>query len=132
MLDIVIRVAINAIALVAAVRLVPDAVFRGELWQLVAVAVVFGLINAYLRPIVKALSLPLNLLTFGLVGFAINTGLMLLLALLSGQFGLGFQLAGWPPGAFGVDVLIVAFLASLVISFVSTILALVRRLTPGM
>lgn len=132
MLDIVIRIVINAIALIAAVRLVPDATFGGDLVRLVVVAAVFGLINAYLRPIVKALSLPLTLLTFGIVGFVINTALLMLLALISDQFQLGFTLHGWPPGAIDANVLITAFLAALVISIVSTLLALVRRLTPGM
>jgi len=58
MADIAIRTLINAVALVAAVQLVPGAVFEGEWWQLAAVAAIFGLINAYLRPIVKLLSLP--------------------------------------------------------------------------
>jgi putative membrane protein len=132
MLDLVIRIVINAIALVAAIRLVPDADFDGGLVKLIAVAAVFGVMNAYLRPIVKALSLPLTLLTFGLVGLVINTALLMLLALLSGQLGLGLTLHGWPPGAIDLNVIITAVLAALVVSIVSTLLALTRRLAPGM
>jgi putative membrane protein len=131
MIDIVIRVAIIAIALIAAVFIVPGAEFTGEWWQLAAIAAIFGLINAYLRPIVKLLSLPLNLIGFGLVGFVINTGLLLLVAFVSGQFDLGLSFAGWPSGAFDLDVVVAAFLTSLVISIVSTALALVRVLVPG-
>ena len=130
MLDIGIRILINAIALVAAVQLVPRAAFEGEWWQLAIVAAIFGLINAYLRPIVKLLSLPLSLFAFGLVGFAINAAMLLLLAFLSGQLDLGFSLAGWPPGAIDVDVIVTAVLAALVVSVVSTVLALVRLVTP--
>ena len=129
MTEFVVRLIINALALVAAVRLVPDVVFGGEWWQLGAVALIFGLINTYIRPIVKLLSLPLNLVAFGLVGFAINTGLLLLLAFASDQLDLGFRIAGWPP-EFGLDVLVAAFLASLVISIVSTILGLIRLVVP--
>jgi putative membrane protein len=118
------------VALVAAVQLVPRVAFAGEWWQLAIVAAVFGLINAYLRPIVKLISLPLNLFAFGLVGFVINTGLLMLLALVSGQFDLGFSLAGWPPGALDVDVFVAAFLAALVISVVSSLLAFVRLVVP--
>jgi putative membrane protein len=132
MLDIVIRILIIALALIAAVYVVPGAEFAGDLLQLVAVAAVFGLINAYLRPIVKLLSLPLNLLAFGLVGFVINTGLLLLLALISGQFDIGLSFAGWPPGNFDVDVVVAAFLTSLVVSVVSVVLALMRKVVPGM
>ncbi len=130
MADIAIRTLVNAIALAAAVQLVPRASFTGEWWQLAAVAFIFGLINAYLRPIVRLLSLPLNLLSFGLVGFAINAGLLLLLALVSGELRLGFTLAGWPGGGLDADVLVTAFLAALVVSAVSTLLAFVRLITP--
>jgi putative membrane protein len=131
MIDIVIRVVIIAVALIAAVFLVPGAEFAGEWWQLAVIAAIIGLINAYLRPIVKLLSLPLNLIGFGLVGFVINTGLLLLVAFVSGQFDLGLSFAGWPPGAFDLDVVVAAFLTSLVISIVATVLALVRVLAPG-
>lgn len=124
------RILVNAIAVIAAVRLVPDAEFRGEWWQLLLVAAIFGLINAYLRPLLKLLSLPLNLLTFGLIGLAINIGLVLLVAWLSASFDLGFTLAGWPPGRIGVDVIVAAFLTSLVISVVSSLMAFVRLATP--
>jgi putative membrane protein len=128
--DILIRVAINAVALIAAVGLVPRVGFHGEWWQLLIVAAIFGVINAYLRPIVKLLSLPLNLLTFGAVGFVINTALLLLLALVSSQLRLGLTFAGWPTHAFTPDAVLAAFLASLVISVVSTLIALVRLITP--
>ena len=131
MVDFAVRVLINAIALLAAVYLVPGIRAPDELWQLLAVAAIFGLINAYLRPIVKLLSLPLSLFAFGLVGFIINTGLLLLLAFISGQLELGFRIAGWPNGPFDLDVIVAAFLASLVISIVSTVLALVRKIVPG-
>jgi putative membrane protein len=130
--EFLIRTLVNAVALVAAVQLVPGARFEGEWWQLAIVAAIFGLINAYLRPIVKLLSLPLNLLTFGLVGFVINAGLLLLLAFISGQLDLGFSLAGWPRGPLDADVLVTAVLASLVVAAVSSILALVRLVVPRM
>jgi putative membrane protein len=131
MLDIVIRVAIIAVALVVAITLVPDAEFNGDWWQLALLAAVFGLVNAYLRPIVKLLSLPLNLIGFGLVGFVINTALLLLVALIGQQLDLDLTFAGWPQAAFDLDVAVSAFLTSLVVSVVSTGLALVRVITPG-
>lgn len=131
MIDIVIRVVIIAVALIVAVFIVPGAEFTGDWWQLGVIAAIIGLVNAYLRPIVKLLSLPLNLIGFGLVGFVINTGLLLLVAFVSGQFDLGLSFAGWPPGNFDVDVIVAAFLTSLIISIVSTVLASLRILTPG-
>ncbi len=132
MAEFLIRTLVNAVALVAAVQLVPGARFQGEWWQLAIVAAMFGLINAYLRPIVKLLSLPLNLLTFGLVGFVINAGLLMLLAFVSGQFELGFSLAGWPGGPLDADVFLTAVMASIVVSVVSSVRAFVRLVVPRM
>ena len=83
MFEFAVRVLVNAIALIAAVKLVPNVAFNGDWWQLILLAIVFGLVNAYIRPIVKLLSLPLNLLTFGLIGLVINTAMVLLAAWLS-------------------------------------------------
>src|SRR3990172_4502439 len=131
MLDIVVRILINAIALFAAVQFVPGAVFDGDIWKLVVLAIVYGLVNAYLRPIVKLLSLPLNLVTFGLVGLVINIAMVMVSAAISDNLNLGFTLGSWPPGAIELDTLIAAFLVSLLISVVSALVALVRKLEPG-
>jgi putative membrane protein len=130
-LDIVIRVVINAVAFVAAVTFVPRAQFRGELWQEVVVALIFGVLNAYLRPIVKLLSLPISIVTVGAVGFVINAAMVLLTGAISERLGLGLRLAGWPGrGDIDLDVIVTALLVSLVVSVVATLLALVRMVTP--
>jgi putative membrane protein len=128
--EFAVRILFNAIAVIAAVRLVPGAAFEGDWLQLGILAAIFGIVNAYLRPIVKLLSLPLNLFSFGLIGFVINTGLVMIVAAISDNLGLGFRLGGWPPGAIDADVILAAFLVSLVVSAVSTLLALVRFSTP--
>jgi putative membrane protein len=132
MLDILIRVVIIAIALMAAVLLVPRVDFNGELWQLGLIALIFGAINAYLKPILRILSLPISLFAVGLFGLVINTLLMLLLAVIVRQLDIEFTLAGWPPGDIDLDVIVVAFLTALVVSVVTTALSTVRRLAPGM
>jgi putative membrane protein len=129
--EFAIRVLINGIALIAAVRLVPNVTFSGDLPQLVVLAVVFGLVNAFVRPIVKLLSLPLTVMTFGLIGFVINAGMVMLSAAIGDNLNLGFQLAGWPPGPLSLDVLIAAFLVAIVLSVVSALAAFVRLATPG-
>lgn len=131
MFEFVVRVLVNAIALIAAVRLIPNVEFRGEWWQLLVLAAIFGVINAYLRPIVKLLSLPLNVMTFGLIGIVINVALVLLAAAIGGTFDLGFTLAGWPPGRIDLDTIIAAFLTSIVISAISAMMAFVRLAAPG-
>jgi putative membrane protein len=131
LVDIIIRVAINAAALIVAVKLVPGVAFTGGLVQLLAMAIVFGLVNGLIRPVVRLLSLPLRLATFGLIGFVINIALVLLAAGLGDSLDLGFTLGGWPPGPIELDTIIAALGTSLVISVVSTAVALVRKVTPG-
>lgn len=131
MADFLVRVIINGIALVAAIKFVPGAAFAGDIWKLALLAIVFGLVNAYLRPIVKMLSLPLNLVTFGLVGLLINIAMVMVSAAISDNLRLGFTLGGWPPGAIELDTLVAAFLVALLISVVSALVALVRKLAPG-
>lgn len=133
MLDFLVRLVINAAALMVAVLLVPRIRFDlgDDPWRLLVVAAIFGLINSYIRPIVSLLSLPLNLFAMGLVGLLVNTAMLLLLAFVSGWLALGFSIAGWPPGDLDAEVVIYAALAALVISLVATALGLVRRLVPG-
>lgn len=131
MTGFLVRLIINALALVAAVQLVPGITldYRANPLALVAVALVFAVINSYLKPIVRLLSLPISFLTLGLVGVVINVAMLLLLAYVSGELRLPFAIAGWPRGPFDLEVIVAALLASLVISVVSTILSLV--LTPA-
>jgi len=107
---------INAVALAAAARLVPGIEVVGDPWwkTLAIMAVIFGLVNALIRPILKGLSCSLIILTLGLFTLVIN-GLMLLLSSWIGkQFGVGFDVAGFLP----------AFWGALVVSAVSFILSI--------
>ena len=131
MFEILIRTAINAVALIVAGRIVPGVTLPDDYIKLGILALVFGLVNAFVRPIVKLLSLPLNLLTFGLIGFVVNAGLVMLAAAISDNLDLGFTLGGWPPGAIELDTLIAALLVSVVLSIVSALVAFVRLATPG-
>jgi putative membrane protein len=110
---------INAVALAAAAYLVPGITIVGETaWATVAImALIFGLINALIRPLLKLLTCPLIILTLGLFTLVIN-GLMLWFSSWIGrQFGVGFTVEGfWS-----------AFWGALVISVVSFFLSLVFR-----
>jgi len=128
--EIIIRVVVVTVAVLVAIRIVPGAQFSGEPWQLVVFAAIVGVINAYIRPIVVLLSLPLRLLSFGLIGLVINTGLLMLAAAVGDSLQLGFTLGGWPPGPIELDTLVAAFLTALLISIVSAFMALLRFATP--
>jgi putative membrane protein len=122
--DLVVRVVINAVALFVAVQLLPDNLlafnFGDAWWKLLAVALVFALVNSYIKPIVKALSMPIGLLTMGLIAFVINAAMLFIVALASDALKLGFKLGTFPP-TINSDAIVGALLAAVIISVVSTL-----------
>jgi putative membrane protein len=105
-----IRVVVNAIALGVACWLLSDISLSGgttteRVLRLLLVAVVFGLVNALVRPIVKLLSLPFILLTLGLLIFVINALMLMLTSWLSGQLGLGFHVDGFGTALVGALII---------------------------
>ena len=114
MRHILIRLLINAVALFAAVKLIPGMHFTGGIGQLLLVAFVFGLVNAVVRPILTLLSCPLIVVTLGLFLLVINALMIWVTSWLSTRFALGFQVDGFLP----------AVLGGLVIGVVSTVLTL--------
>jgi len=120
--ELIIRIVINAIALYVAIQIVPQLSFDfgNDWWKLGAVALIFALVNSYLKPIVKALSFPVSMMTLGLVAFVINAAMLLIVAFLSNQLDLGFRVGGFPPNL-DADAIIGAIIGAVVISLVSTI-----------
>jgi putative membrane protein len=78
------------------------------------VALIFGVLNAAVRPVLWLMTLPLLLLTLGLFTFVLNAVMLWLTGAVSGAFGLGFQVEGFRA----------AFLGALVVSIVSFMLSL--------
>ncbi len=114
-----IRLIINAIALYIAIRYVPGIELHSgslPIWMTIALlALVFGVLNALLRPLITLLTCPLIILTLGLGTLLINTFLFYLTGWIGAQFGWGFTVDGfWP-----------AFLGALVVSVVSVVLSLI-------
>lgn len=112
-MKLILRVLINAVAIWLTSLLVPNFDFTGGVLELIIVAVIFGLVNALIRPIVKLLTLPINLLTLGLFTLVINALMLALTVWLSGALSL--------TGGFFNNLLTV-FLAAILISIVSTVL----------
>jgi putative membrane protein len=124
-IELVIKILVNAAALWVAVKVLPPNLLSFDYgdawWKLLAVALIFALVNSYIRPIVKALAFPITILTLGLISFVINAALLLLVAALSGQFELGFTVGDFPPNLLSADTIIGAIAGAVVISIVSTI-----------
>jgi putative membrane protein len=77
------------------------------------VILVLTLVNAFIRPIVSLLTLPLNCLTFGLFGLVVNA----LMFWLVGQLDLGLKVNGFLPALFGS--LVLSFISGLLNTFVT-------------
>jgi putative membrane protein len=129
--ELIVKILVNAAALFVAVKILPSNLLSfnwgNDWWKLLAVALVFALVNSYIKPIVKALSMPVGLLTLGLVGFVINAAMLLLVALASDTLKLGFKLGTFPP-TLNSDAIIGALVAAVIISVVSTVASI--ALTP--
>ena len=109
-----VRLLVNAAALWVATRLVPGVAYDGGALPLLGVALVFGVVNAFLRPVAKILTFPLIIVTLGIFALVINGLMLWLTSSLSSALGLGFHVSGfWP-----------AFWGGLVVSVVSTILSM--------
>jgi putative membrane protein len=104
---------VDALALAAATWLLGGIDVTGvseteRVVTLVLVAVIFGVVNAVVRPVVKLLSLPFIILTLGLLIFVINALMLLLTSWLSEQLGLGFHVDGFWTAVLGAIVVTVA------------------------
>jgi putative membrane protein len=109
----VLRLLISALALWVAVQIVPGVSYEGEWVKLLLVALVLGLLNALVRPVLVLLSCPMLILTLGLFTLVINALVLWLTSALSSKLGLGFHVTGfWA-----------AFLGALVVSIVSFLLS---------
>jgi putative membrane protein len=79
-----------------------------QLVTLLVVAVIFGLVNAVVRPVVALLSLPLYILTLGLFFFVVNALMLLLTSWIADQVGVPFEVDGFWTAVFGAIVISLA------------------------
>jgi putative membrane protein len=118
--NFLIRVAVNGVALWVA-ALVVNGIHLGEdggslgsnVLSIVLVALLFGVINAFIKPVVKLLSLPFIILTLGLFTFVVNAFMLQITEWVADPLGLSFTI-----DEFFWD----AVLAAVVITFVSWVL----------
>ncbi|MEJ2502679.1 MAG: phage holin family protein [Gemmatimonadota bacterium] len=108
------RLLATAAALWVAVALVPGITYQGGAFGLLGVALVFGVVNAFIRPVLKILTCPLVVLTLGLFVFVLNAFLLWLTAEIAQGFGVGFD----------VDGFVAALIGALIVGVVSTVLNL--------
>lgn len=114
-MSFLLRIAVAAAALAAAAWLLDGIAFTSsdnEALTVLGVALIFGLVNAIVAPVVKLFSLPFIILTLGLLLWVINALMLMLTSWIADGLGLGFRVDG-----FGT-----ALLGALIISVVTAIL----------
>ena len=112
----VLRLLLNAAALWVAVRLVSGITYQGGWVGFLGVALVSGIVNTIVKPVLTLFSLPVILLTLGLFYFVVNALALWITAGISGSLGMGFKVEGfWA-----------AFLGALIVSLVNLGAVLVR------
>ena len=130
MIRFFVSTSINALALWVATILIPAITltpYGGEgLWQRIGsfllVGAIFGLVNAIIAPIIKVLTFPLYILTFGLISFVINGALLLFVAWLSSQIGSDiFTIDGFTSEGLTIESMGWAILGAVIISIASFI-----------
>ena len=109
MLAIVVRIGVVAVALWAPTLLVPGidvtaGTTESRVGTLLAVALVFGLVNAVDKPVVQVLGCAFYSLTLGLIAFVVNALLFLLVGRIAQALGLPFVVDGFWPAFFGAIV----------------------------
>jgi len=118
---LVLRWAINAVALYLAIGTGWIKGIQAEdtsIWAILGLALIFGLVNVLLRPLIKFITCPVILLTLGLFTLVINAVLFWLTGLLGELVGgIGFTLDGWVPALWG----------GLVVGLVSMVLTLILK-----
>jgi putative membrane protein len=83
---------------------------------LIVVAVIFGVVNAIIKPIVKTVGCALYLLTFGLIGLVVNGLLLWLCSWVAGKLSLPFHITGFWPAFWGAIIVgVVSWLMGLVL-----------------
>jgi len=119
MTKLILRWAINTVALFLAVIIVPGIDLYSDWVSIIWLALIFGLVNALLRPLLKLLTCPLIVLTLGLFTLLINTFLLWLTAMIGQSFGIGLEIAE--------PVFLNSLLGALVVTAVSIVLSLILK-----
>lgn len=105
-MKIIIKIIVVAAALWAATRLIPGITVSGAttakaLGTLLAVALIFGIVNAVLKPIIKTFGCAFYVLTLGLFALIVNALLLLLTSWIAEQLKLPFHVSGFWAAFFG-------------------------------
>lgn len=94
--------------------------YEGELVGLLLLAIVFGVVNGLIGPIVRLASLPISFMTMGLFGFIVNGVLLLATAAVADAVGLDFRVGDFPPDLNG-NTIVAAIVGAVILGIVNSI-----------
>jgi putative membrane protein len=111
-LALTIRVVVIAVGLWVATLIVPGIgvganTTASGIGTLLGVALIFGIVNAVLKPLIKVVGCPFYVLTLGLIGLVVNALLFMLVGALADGVGLPFEVSGFGAAFFGAIVVAV-------------------------
>ena len=122
----VVGTVVTAVAFYILVMLLPTMFgYSGGVLGLIVIAVIFGVINGLIGPIVKTATLPISFMTMGLVGFLVNAALLLATAFISDIAGYPLTVGDFPPELLTADTLVAAIVGAVALSLISTVIRLV-------
>lgn len=119
-MDRIVQLLINAGALYVAVLLVPNLDFAfnsGDAWlRFLLVAFIFGLVNTFVRPVLRLLTFPITMMTLGLFLIVINALMLLLTDVISDQLNLGLTVGDFLAALLGAIIIaVVGFTLSILV-----------------
>ncbi|MBO2446686.1 phage holin family protein [Actinomadura barringtoniae] len=121
-MKILIRVVITAVALWVATAMVGGITVTGDTapkraLTLLAVAVIFGIVNAFIKPVVKVFGCAFYILTLGLIALVVNAALLMLVSWVAGKLKLPFHVEWFWPAFWGAIIIgVVSWLLNLFVS----------------
>lgn len=116
----------TAIAFYIVTKVLPDVFgldylrYEGELIGLLVLAVVFGVINGLIAPVVRMASMPISFFTMGLFGFILNGVLLLVTAALAEALDLQFFVGDYPPDI-NADTIVAAIVGAVILGVVNSL-----------
>ncbi|HIE56770.1 MAG TPA: phage holin family protein [Anaerolineales bacterium] len=113
-MKLILRILINAVALWLTSMLFSSLQFDGNVWGLIVAAIIFGLVNAFIRPLITLLTLPITIITLGLFTLVINMFMLLITVWISNALSMTGSV---------LQNLLTAFMAAIVITIISAVLS---------
>jgi putative membrane protein len=116
----------TALAFFVVTQVLPDILgvsflsYEGEILGLILLALVFGVVNGLIGPVVRILSMPISFFTMGLFGFIINGVLLLVTAAIADSLDLAFKVGDYPPDL-NADTIVAAVVGAVILGVVNSL-----------